>query len=92
MTTLYVGLECNYAPFNWTESSANDYTLPIANHAGSYADGYDIQIAKLLAEKTGKKVEIVQTVWESLGPRSSIREHQLHHRRHDRHRRAREID
>ena len=65
---LYVGLECNYAPFNWTENAANDYTLPIFNHAGSYADGYDIQIAKILGEKTGKKVHIVKTVWESLVP------------------------
>ena len=66
--TLVVGLECNYAPFNWTENAANSYTLPIANHAGSYADGYDIQIAKMLAEKTGKKVEIRKMVWESLVP------------------------
>jgi len=65
---LVVGLECNYAPFNWTENAGNDFTLPIANHAGSYADGYDIQIAKLLSEKTGKKVEIRQTFWESLVP------------------------
>jgi putative lysine transport system substrate-binding protein len=65
---LYVGLECNYAPFNWTETSANDYTLPISNHAGYFADGYDIQIAKKLGEKTGKKVHIVQTKWESLVP------------------------
>lgn len=63
---LYVGLECAYAPFNWTESEANDYTLPISNHAGSYADGYDIQIAKILSTKTGKDVQIVQTKWESL--------------------------
>ena len=42
-----IGLECAYIPFNWvSESGANDFTLPIANHAGSYADGYDIQIAK----------------------------------------------
>lgn len=66
--TLVVGLECNYAPFNWTESGATSYTLPISNHAGSYADGYDIQMSKLLSEKTGKKVKIVQTVWESLIP------------------------
>lgn len=65
---LYVGLECNYAPFNWTENAANDHTLPISNHAGSYADGYDIQIAKLLGEKTGKAVHIVQALWESLIP------------------------
>jgi putative lysine transport system substrate-binding protein/putative lysine transport system permease protein len=44
----------------------SEYTLPIANHAGSFADGYDIQIAKKISAELGKKVEIVQTKWESL--------------------------
>jgi ABC-type amino acid transport substrate-binding protein len=66
--SLVVGLECNYAPFNWTEAKASAYTLPISNHSGEYADGYDIQIAKLLAEDLGYQVKIVQTVWESLIP------------------------
>ena len=62
-----IGLECAYIPFNWvSDSGANDFTLPIANHAGSYADGYDIQIAKRLSKELGKEVEIVQTNWESL--------------------------
>lgn len=62
-----IGLECAYIPFNWvSDSGANDFTLPIANHAGSYADGYDIQIAKRLSKELGKEVEIVQTKWESL--------------------------
>ena len=41
---------------------------PIYNHAGNYADGYDIQIAKKLGEATSKKVYIVQTVWDALIP------------------------
>ena len=62
-----IGLECAYIPFNWvSDSGANDFTLPIANHAGSYADGYDIQIAKKISASLGRKVEIVQTTWESL--------------------------
>ncbi len=64
--TLIIGLECNYAPFNWTESASNDYTLPIYNKSGFYADGYDIQISKKLSEITGMKVEIYQEQWESL--------------------------
>jgi len=66
--TLVVGLECNYAPFNWTENTANEYTLEISNKAGQYADGYDIQIAKKLGELTGKEVTIVETAWEALIP------------------------
>lgn len=63
---LVIGLECNYAPFNWTEKNSNEYTLPISNQKGMYADGYDIQIAKYLSEELNKPVKIVQTVWESL--------------------------
>lgn len=37
---LGIGLECNYDPFNWTEGVENDYTLPIANKQGKFADGY----------------------------------------------------
>lgn len=64
--TIRIGLECAYIPFNWVASSQSEYTLPIANHAGSFADGYDIQIAKRISTALNKKVEIVQTNWESL--------------------------
>jgi len=64
--TLRIGLECAYIPFNWVAEGESEFTLPIANHAGSHADGYDIQIAKRLGQQLGKKVEIVQTKWESL--------------------------
>ncbi len=64
---LVVGLECNYSPFNWTVSSSNDYTLPIAD-SSDFADGYDIQISKALAEKLGYSVTIKRIVWESLIP------------------------
>lgn len=61
-------MEVNYAPFNWSESVSSDTTLPVSNHAGSYADGYDIQIAKLLGEKTGMEVSIFQSDWKALIP------------------------
>ena len=62
---LVIGRECNYAPFNWTETKENENTLKISNAQG-YADGYDIQIAKKLSEKRGREVEIVKELWESL--------------------------
>ena len=65
---LIIGLECAYAPFNWSEQNANDYTLPVANKANMFADGYDIQIAKILGEKLGIAVEIHQIEWDSLIP------------------------
>ena len=61
-----IGLECAYVPFNWVAKGESEFTLPIKNHAGSFADGYDIQIARRIAAETGKKVEIVQTNWEAL--------------------------
>lgn len=61
-----IGMECDYAPFNWTQTDASDYAEPIA--VGGYADGYDVQIAKKIAEGLGVKVEIVKTGWEGLIP------------------------
>lgn len=65
---IIIGLECAYAPFNWSEQNANDYTLEVKNKANLYADGYDIQIAKILGEKLGIAVEIHQIEWDSLIP------------------------
>ena len=63
---LVIGLECNYAPFNWTENNANEYTLPISNMGNSYADGYDIQIAKYLGEKLNYDIVIKKLEWDAL--------------------------
>ncbi len=61
-----VGMECNYAPFNWTCGSESEYTLPVYNEAGKYADGYDVQFVKRLAKETGKTVQIYKLEWDSL--------------------------
>lgn len=63
---LRIGLECNYDPFNWTEGVENDYTLPIANKQGKFADGYDINLAKRLSSELNVNVEIMQYEWASL--------------------------
>ena len=70
---LVVGLECAYAPFNWTELNENDYTLKIENASG-YADGYDIQIAKYLGEKLNREVVVKKIAWESLIPSLNLGE------------------
>ena len=64
--TLRVGMECDYAPYNWTQASESDEALPLAS--GGYADGYDVRIAKLVGAYMGYDVEIVKTVWENLVP------------------------
>lgn len=62
--TLKVGMECNYAPFNWTQTDASEdaVALPV----GGYADGYDVQIAKIIAGELGMDLEIVKTEWDGL--------------------------
>ncbi len=63
---LRVGMECNYAPFNWTTTSANEFTQPITSV--DYADGYDVVIATRIAEELGREVQIVKTDWDNLIP------------------------
>mgnify|MGYP005795794771 CR=1 FL=1 len=63
--TFTVGMECNYAPFNWSDPEANETNVK----AGSaYCDGYDVQIAKLIAEDLGKELIISRMDWSSLEP------------------------
>lgn len=61
-----VGMECAYAPFNWTQNT--DANGAVALGDGTYAGGYDVEIAKLIAEGLGKKLEIVKTGWDGLVP------------------------
>lgn len=61
-----VGMECAYAPNNWQESEATDSNWPIENVAGAYAEGYDVQFAKLIADGLGKELVIVKMSWDGL--------------------------
>ncbi len=61
-----VGMECAYAPSNWQESEATDTNVPVENVAGAYAEGYDVQIARIIAENLGKELVIVKLSWDGL--------------------------
>ena len=63
---LTVGMECNYAPFNWSTTTANEYTQQISNV--DYCDGYDVAIAKKIADSLGMELEIVKYDWDNLIP------------------------
>ena len=63
--TLKVGMECTYAPYNWTQSDDSNGAVPIQG-TSSYANGYDVMWAKLMAESMGKELVIVKTDWDSL--------------------------
>ena len=63
---LVIGLECDYAPFNWAETSPNEHTLKVFNKSNLYCDGYDVQIAKILGKELNMEVVIMQTPWTAL--------------------------
>ena len=65
---LTVAMECAYAPYNWTQSDASNGAVEISNVPGSFANGYDVMIAKKLCEANGWELEIVQSDWDSLVP------------------------
>ena len=65
---LTIAMECAYAPYNWTQSADANGAVPIANVPGSYANGYDVMIAKKLCEANGWELEVIQSDWDSLVP------------------------
>lgn len=65
---IVVGMECAYAPYNWTTSTPTATTVPISNSPGMYADGYDVQIAKLIASSLGVELVVTAIEWDGLVP------------------------
>ena len=68
---LKVGMECAYAPFNWTDMAEPSIgAVPISSQGseGMYANGYDVQIAQYIANKLGMKLEIYAITWDGLLP------------------------
>ena len=65
---LTVAMECAYAPYNWSQSDDSNGAVPIANAEGSFANGYDVMMAKKLCEANGWKLEIKKLDWDSLVP------------------------
>ena len=65
---LTVGMECAYAPYNWTQMDDSNGAVPIVNNPGTYANGYDVQIAKKIAEANGWGIEVMALEWGGLTP------------------------
>ena len=63
---LTVGMECAYAPYNWTQSDNSNGAVEIVNNPGSYANGYDVMIAKKICEQYGWKLEVMAIEWDGL--------------------------
>ena len=65
---LTVGMECNYAPYNWLQSDDSNGAVPISNVPNAYANGYDVMMAKKICEANGWQLEIKMMDWDSLVP------------------------
>ncbi|KGR81829.1 transporter substrate-binding domain-containing protein [Lysinibacillus odysseyi] len=62
-----VGMEAGYPPFNWTQKDDSNGAVKIQG-SKEYAGGYDVEIAKKIAEGLGKELVIVKTEWDGLVP------------------------
>ncbi len=65
--TLKIAMECNYAPFNWTQTTDVNGAVKIQG-SSFYANGYDVQVAKYIAAELGMALEIYAVEWDSLIP------------------------
>ncbi len=62
---LIVGMECAYPPFNWFQTHESE--TAVKTQEGMYCDGYDVQIAKIIAESLDKELVIhVNGVFDAL--------------------------
>ncbi|MBM6774901.1 transporter substrate-binding domain-containing protein [Olsenella profusa] len=64
--TLRVGMEAAYPPYNWQVEEESEYTIPIDNVDGAFADGYDVQAAKIIAEGLGMDAVAVKLSFDGL--------------------------
>jgi ABC-type amino acid transport substrate-binding protein len=68
-----IGLECGYAPFNWTTTTPTETSQPISDSGflgffQSYCDGYDVRISQYLAESLDYELRIRKVDWDGLIP------------------------
>lgn len=63
---LTVGMECAYAPYNWTQTDDSNGAVPISNNPGSYANGYDVMIAQRICDEYGWELEVMALEWGGL--------------------------
>ena len=61
-----VGVECDHAPYSWEEKKESDSNMPLVNHPGFYAEGYDVQMAKAVADLIGVEVEFYKINFDRL--------------------------
>lgn len=68
-----IGLECAYAPFNWTTLTASEDASAIADtgflgFGANYCTGYDISVAQYIADELGYTLQVRKISWDGLIP------------------------
>ena len=64
--TFNVGMECNYAPFNWQTNHETETSASIGN--AGYCDGYDVMVSKHIADELDRELVIKKLSWDGLQP------------------------
>ncbi len=72
--TFTVGMECAYAPYNWTTTQQTDTSYPI-DGTNDYCDGYDVNMAKTIANQLNYKLVVKSMSWDGLIP--ALNAHQI---------------
>lgn len=62
---LTVGMECMNAPYNWSQSDDSNGAVKI-DGSSEYVNGYDVMIAKKIAEENGYDLVIKKIEWDGL--------------------------
>lgn len=63
--TFKIALECDAAPYNWTQTDNSNNAVPIVG-SNTYCNGYDIQVAKKIADSMGATLEVYKTEWTAI--------------------------
>ena len=61
---LRVAMSADYAPFDWLQEDDSNGAVVTTN--GSYMNGYDVRMAKYIADELGMDLEITQIDWDGL--------------------------
>lgn len=62
-----ISMECAYAPYNWAQPDDSNGAVPI-DGTNEYVNGYDVMIAKKIAETYGWDLKVIRSDWDSLVP------------------------
>jgi putative lysine transport system substrate-binding protein len=63
---LVVGMECDYAPFNWTQVDQTATAVLIDGGSAGYCDGYDVAMAQKIATGLNQELVIKKIAWDGL--------------------------